>query len=132
AHRLGRPETVNGVRPQFPAADDAFEQILRVFVKLARLARPGRRIVEDAREDAFQLPGVKERRPIDERDDLFERIVFEQPDASELGPRDLGRSPVDRRAVGASLIESKRPLLLSARLEKLAVALLLALVLQGE
>ena len=80
ADRICRPETVDGVRPQFPAADDAFEQSLGVFVKLARLSA-GRRIIENAREDAFQLPGVKERRPVNERDDLFERIVLEQPDA---------------------------------------------------
>src|SRR5215831_830622 len=85
ADRVGRPETVNGVRPQFPAADDAFEQRSRVLIKFARLRARGR-IVENAREYAFQLPRVKERRPVNELDDLFEGIVFEQPDACEFGP----------------------------------------------
>jgi hypothetical protein len=52
ACRIGRPETVDGMRPQFSAVDDAFEQGLSVFVKFTRL-RAGRRIVQNAREDNF-------------------------------------------------------------------------------
>ena len=73
------------------------EQLLRMLVELAR-GRAVLRMIEDRRESSLQLPRGEEERPVDERDDVFERHVVQQPRAGERRRRDRVRPPVESAA----------------------------------
>ena len=96
-----------------PLADDPLEQRERVAVEVARRGAETR-VVEDRRVGAAQLPGREERRPVDERDELGERIVVERAQPEEGRTRRRDRRPVDRHVVGAGLGDGQ-PLLLGSR-----------------
>src|ERR1700743_1006867 len=57
-------------------------------------------IVEDARIDAFQLPGMKEGRPVDKLAQRGERKVVEHTHAGELRRWNIFGAPFDRRTAG--------------------------------
>src|SRR5207248_8273536 len=72
-----RPETEDAAGDEELLVDDPVEQPLRVVVEL-----PRRRLVEDLRELALQLPGVEEELPVD--------VVRSEEHTSELqSPYDL-------------------------------------------
>ena len=67
AHGVGGEEAINAARgEQFPA-DDVVQQFLRVLEEL-----PGLGLFQDGRVAPAQLPGVEERRPVDEGDEVGE------------------------------------------------------------
>ena len=68
---VGREEAVDATRSEQLAADDLVQQCLRVVEQFLGLRADGR-ILEDFWIAPAQLPGVEERRPIDERDNLIE------------------------------------------------------------
>ena len=82
---VGRPEAVDAARREPLLLDDAVEDLARVVVELAR-GRADRRVVEDRREPALQLPRGEEERPVDERHELLERRLDDAP-ADEPGHR---------------------------------------------
>ena len=57
---MRRPEAVDATRTQRSPLQDLAQKRLRVVVKLAR-----RRVVQDRRELALQIPGVEEELPVD-------------------------------------------------------------------
>ena len=91
---MSSPSLFAGQKPddrvgrQTPLADEPLEQRQRVAVEVAR-GRAQPRVVEDRRVGAAHLPGREERRPVDEVDELGERVVVERP-----RPRNVGRGGV--------------------------------------
>ena len=63
------------------------------------------RVLEDARIDAFQPPGVEERRPVDELAQRGEGKVVEHAHAGERGRGEVFGAPLDRSAPCASGLE---------------------------
>jgi hypothetical protein len=87
--------------------DDAVEERVGVGEDLAGLGSL-LGIVEDARVDAFQAPGVEEGRPVDVLAEGGEREVVEDADAGELGRGNVFDAPVDRVCGGAGFGERRR------------------------
>ena len=68
-------------------------------------------MLEDARIDALQLPGVEERRPVDELAQRGERKVVEHAHAGERGVGEVFGAPLDRRAAVRAAASSETSLL---------------------
>ena len=101
-----RPKSEHATRREEPLVDDPVEQALCVVVELAR-----RRLVEDLREAALQLPRVEEELPVDVVAQRRE-VGLDNAAARELRHRKVGET--DLVPVGAGLGERQQrfPLLL--------------------
>ena len=66
AHAIRREKTGHAARGELLLADDFMQQLLRVVEKLLGLGPDGF-VLEDARINALQLPGVEKWRPVDQR-----------------------------------------------------------------
>src|SRR5262245_950440 len=130
-NRIRRPETIDAARSKKFIFYDLIEQRTGIFVQPARLG-PDPWVIQNARKDARQLPGVEEGRPVNERDYLAEREMAERFDSGERGPCDFGRGPIDRRAIRSRLADREHRPLFPGRLVALAVLLLLALIVKRE
>ncbi len=84
--------------------DDVIEESVGIGEELARLLAL-LFVLEDARVDAFESPGVEERRPVDEFAQRGERKVVEHADAGECGCGQVFGAPLDRSAPGAGGLE---------------------------
>src|SRR5690606_10405029 len=90
-------------------AKDLREHLLRLLVQLARRLADDR-ILEDARVAARELPGLKERRPVDIVDQLRERVVTQDGDAGLARRGRRVALPVDLEAALAGARQGeKRP-----------------------
>ena len=89
------------------------------------------RVVEDARVDALQFPGVEERRPVDELAQRGEREVVEHAHAGERGRGHVFGAPLDGRAAAARGSRARRALL-ARRGVGLAQRLVLGAMLRDE
>ena len=95
ADGVGGEEAVDAAGGDEVLRDDVVEERVGFGEYLARLlALLG--VVEDARVDAFEAPGVEERRPVDELAQGGEGEVVEDADAGEGG---VGRSSA-RHSIG--------------------------------
>ena len=88
---------------------DSVKEFLRVFVKLASLAAHVRS-VQDLGISSAQFPGLKERAPVDVRNDFLERDGIEHASASEARLRDVGLPPIDGRVAPARLFNGQQRL----------------------
>ena len=104
ADGAGGKEAVDAARGDEVLLDDAIEERVGVGEDLARL-RALLRMVEDARVDAFQAPGVEERRPVDELAQRGQGKVVEHADAGECGVGQVFGAPLDGSAAGAGGLE---------------------------
>src|SRR5207245_1863639 len=95
AHAVGRKESIDSSRREQLLLDNFLQQGLRVLEQFLGLRTDGR-VLENFGVPPAQLPGMEERRPVDERHDLVERKVVERPDTGKGRLRDVGRLPVDR------------------------------------
>ena len=100
AHGVGGKEAVDAARRDQLLLDDRIEQRIGFGEDLARLLAL-LRVVEDARINALQLPGVEERRPVDELAQRGQRKVVQHAHAGERGRGQVFGAPLDRRASGA-------------------------------
>ena len=98
------PEAVDAARAQRRPLQDLAQERLRVVVDLAC-----RRVVEDRRELALQIPGVEEELPVDVRDEVGERRGRPARTPANGG---AGRSSkrTDTRFARARRERQKRPL----------------------
>ena len=71
AHPVRREETINTVRPDQFLADDLIQQLLRVGKQLARLLAVFL-MLKNLRIHTAQFPGVEKRRPVNERNEVFQ------------------------------------------------------------
>ena len=129
ADRAGGKEAVDAARGDQVLLDDAIEQRVGFREELARLLAL-LRVVEDARIDAFQPPGVEERRPVDELAERGQREVVEHAHAGELGRGKVFGAPLDGRAAAARGLE--RDELLARRGVGLAQRFVLGAMLRDE
>ncbi len=96
------PEAHDRAGRQPPLGDEPLEQRERVAMEIASgSTQPG--VVQDRRVGPAHLPGREERRPVDEVDELGERVVGERSRSEECGPGRGHRGPVDRHVVGTGL-----------------------------
>ena len=94
ADGVGGEEAVDAAGGEEVFRDDGVEEGVGFGEELAGL-RALLGVVEDARVNAFELPGVEEGRPVDELAQRGEREVVEDADAGELGGREVFSAPVD-------------------------------------
>ncbi len=101
ALRIGGPEPGDAGCPQPLLLHDAAQHRLRIGEQAAR-GRSVFFVIEDRRIFALELPGREERRPVDERDQLGDRIIREHAGAEEARARRLiGARPIELERVGA-------------------------------
>ncbi len=106
ADRVRGPETVDAPGGQPAVFDNRIQQTAGMAVEVARGGAVGR-IIEDGGESAFELPGRKEERPVDERHQLVERRL-DDPAADEPRHRNLERVPVRFQVIGARVGEREQ------------------------
>src|SRR6185312_2907157 len=104
AHGVGAEEPVDAAGADQPLFDHAIEQRVPLGEDLAGLLAV-LLVLEDAREDALELPGVEERRPVDERPQRLQRHVLQHPRPQEGRRRKIVGPPLDGRAVGARRLQ---------------------------
>ena len=95
ADGAGWKEAVYAARSDQVFLNDAVQQCVGIVEDLSRLHTLPR-VIENARIDAFQAPGVEERRPVDELAQRRQRKVVEHAHAGKLGSRQVFRTPLDR------------------------------------
>lgn len=71
AHPVRREETINTPRLNQFFADDLLQQLLRVGKQFARLFAVFL-VVQNGRITSPQFPGMEKRRPVNERDEVFQ------------------------------------------------------------
>ena len=108
-HGGGGEEAIDAARRDQVVRNDLVEQRVGILKKLTRLDAL-RLVVQNARVDALQAPGVEERGPVDESAQGGEREIVQHADAGELGRRDVPGAPLDRRAACAGGIERNHAL----------------------
>ena len=108
ADGAGGEEAEHGSRLEPALGHDPVEHRPGVVVERAgRLA--DHRVVEDPGKAPGELPRVEERRPVDPRDDVGERVARKHPAAEEAGAGRGVARPVGGEAVRARLRERARP-----------------------
>ena len=100
ADGVGGEEAVDAACGDQLLRDDAVEESVGVGEELAGLFAV-LLVVEDARVDAFEAPGVEEGRPVDEFAQRCEREVVEDADAGECGRGQIFGAPLDGSAACA-------------------------------
>src|SRR5262245_41993901 len=117
AFRVRRPEANHGSGAEPALLSDLAQHRLRIIEQRARRLPDGG-VVQDRWILADELPGRKERRPVDEGPKLLDRIVREHLGAEEGRPRrQLVARPVELERIRSRALE-REPLLvlLSARM----------------
>ena len=115
AHGVRRPEAENRRGAEPSLRHDLVEHLARVVVEAARGVADDL-VVEDRREFAGQFPGREERRPVDELDQLGDRIILDHARADEatasaarmLRPVELERVPRAHRQATAAACSPRR------------------------
>jgi hypothetical protein len=103
-HRVGRVQADHRAGAEPAAVDQPLQHRLAVGKHLARLLAH-HLVVQDGRVRSGQIPGLEERAPVDEARQLGQVEVPEDPPADELGLRRHIPGPVNRRLVGARLVQ---------------------------
>src|ERR1700761_7091357 len=97
ANSVCRKETIYAARLNQVLFNDAIEKNIGFFEDLPRLSTL-LLICKDAGINAFQSPGMKERRPIDEFAQLCQRKILKHAHAGKCRCGYIFRTPVDRHA----------------------------------
>ena len=123
AHCVRRPKSVNAACREQLFLDDASEQLLRIFKKLARL-RTDHRVIKNRGIPSAQFPSMKERRPIDVGNKCLERKRrrggrHDLPSQKSRLYRRVPR-PIKRPAIRPRLLEGDRLSLLRFRCVRFA------------
>ena len=123
-HAVGRVQTHDRVGGQPTAVHNFLQHGLAVGIDTPGLGTDDG-IVQNGGKGPGQIPGLKERGPVDELGQLAQVEVFEYATANEFGYRWLVGSPVDRRLVGTRLFQrpQRRLLLVGVLVAHLVVVL---------
>src|SRR5512143_347967 len=97
-------EPVDTLGPQQAFLDNALEQLLRVIEQLLG-PDPDRGILKNRGIASIEFPGVKKWRPVDERDQLFKRLIADYTGPQKRRHGNIERCPVTNETSRASLLK---------------------------